>query len=354
MRVRLPGLNTVRNRKTGQAYYYFGKGGPRIHGEPGTPEFLENYRKAEVAAGKTTAGTVQHILNEWQRTPRFQALAPSTRRQYIESVIVIERTFGTMPIAALADKRARGVFLAWRDSMSATPRTADIRLRTLSVALNHAVDRGWLDRNPVAKPGRLHNVTRADKTWTDADLAAFHASAPDHLRLALTLALHTGQRQGDLLRLTWAQYDGRYIRLTQQKTGARVVIPATAELRAILDERRGPANDTILTTQRGQRAWTSDGFRASWNQAMKDAGVTGVTFHDLRGTAVTRLSVAGCTPQEIGTITGHSLSHVNAIIDSHYLKRDTALADSAIRKLEESQTLPKSGLGGNIKSDGKR
>lgn len=354
MRVRLPGLNTVRNRKSGQVYYYFGKGGTRIHGEPGTPEFLENYRKAKIAAGERVAGTLQHLLDDWQRSPKFQALAISTRRQYIRSIMVIEKAFGTMPVEALADKRSRGLFLKWRDSMAATPRTADVHLRTLSVALNHAVDRGVIERNPVASPGRLHNVTRAEHTWTDADIAAFHASAPDHLRLALTMALHTGQRQGDLLALTWAQYDGQYLRLTQQKTGSRVVVPVTSELRQILDEMRGPANDTILQTDRGKRAWTSDGFRASWAQAMKDSGVTGLTFHDLRGTAVTRLSVAGCTPQEIGTITGHSLAHVTAIIDSHYLKRDTALADSAIRKLDASQSLPKSGLGGNIKFDGKR
>ena len=58
-----------------------------------------------------------------------------------------------------------------------------------------------------------------------------------------------------------------------------------------------------------------------------------VTFHDLRGTAVTRL-VAGCTEAEIATLTAHSLRDVRAILDSHDLNRDPALAESAIRKLE--------------------
>jgi integrase len=64
-----------------------------------------------------------------------------------------------------------------------------------------------------------------------------------------------------------------------------------------------------------------------------------VTFHDLRGTAVTRLAVAGCTDAEIATLTGHSLRDVHAILDAHYLNRDPALAESAIRKLE-SRTRP--------------
>jgi integrase len=49
--------------------------------------------------------------------------------------------------------------------------------------------------------------------------------APTHLHLRLLLALWTGQRQGDLLRLPWSAYDGTHIRLRQGKTGTRVVIP---------------------------------------------------------------------------------------------------------------------------------
>ena len=40
----------------------------------------------------------------------------------------------------------------------------------------------------------------------------------------------------------------------------------------------------------------------------KRAGIVGVTFNDLRGTAVTRLALAECTEAEIATITGHSLA----------------------------------------------
>jgi hypothetical protein len=65
-----------------------------------------------------------------------------------------------------------------------------------------------------------------------------------------------------------------------------------------------------------------------------------VTFHDLRGTAVTRLALAGCTEAEIATITGLSLRNVRAILDTHYLNRDPALAVNAIRKLEKRTKAP--------------
>ena len=55
------------------------------------------------------------------------------------------------------------------------------------------------------------------------------------------------------------------------------------------------------------------------------AEVSGVTFHDLRGTAVLRLFLAGGTEAEIATITGHSLRDVRSILDSHYFCRDVGI-----------------------------
>ncbi|MNL58420.1 Phage integrase family protein [compost metagenome] len=62
-----------------------------------------------------------------------------------------------------------------------------------------------------------------------------------------------------------------------------------------------------------------------------------LTFHDLRGTAVTRLAIAGCSIPQIASITGHSLRDVESILDAHYLGGKVELADQAIAKLEEFQ-----------------
>src|SRR5204862_6062218 len=115
----------------------------------------------------------------------------------------------------------------------------------------------------------------------------------DQIKLALMLALWTGQRQGDLLRLPWSSYDGSHIRLRQSKSGRRIAMPAGAPLKAPLDatERRGPL---ILTNSYG-RPWTSVGFRTAWSKTCSRAGIGGITFHDLRGTAVVRLAIAGAT-----------------------------------------------------------
>jgi integrase len=85
------------------------------------------------------------------------------------------------------------------------------------------------------------------------------------------------------------------------------------------------------------KPWTAGGFHASWRKACARAGGA---FHDLRGTAVTRLALAGATVPEIAALTGHSLADVRTILDSNYLHRDPELGLSAIRKLEERTKLP--------------
>jgi integrase len=201
------------------------------------------------------------------------------------------------------------------------------------------LNRGLISANPCEHGGRLYRSgARVDKVWTTDDEATFLRHAPSHLHLPLLLALWTGQRQGDLLRLPWSSYDGTHIRFRQSKTGRRVKIKVGAPLKAALDAT--PKRSTIMLTNSEGKPWTSDGFRASWGKACKAAGIVGVTFHDLRGTAVTRLALVGCSEAQIASITGHSLRDVYSILDANYLHRDTALGDSAITKLETGTKTP--------------
>lgn len=105
----------------------------------------------------------------------------------------------------------------------------------------------------------------------------------------MLLALWTGQRQGDLLQLTWPNYDGKTIRRRQGKGKARVAIPVGSVLKAALDARRPEkAIGNILLNTRGE-PWTDDGFRVSWRKAFLRAEIDReLHFHDLRGTAIIR------------------------------------------------------------------
>ena len=160
------------------------------------------------------------------------------------------------------------------------------------------------------------------------------------MQRALMLALDTGQRQGDILKMSWTNYDGSAISLRRGKRRRKdgeapfVAIPCTKALRRVLDgiPRRSPL---ILTTKTG-RAFKKRYFAEQWDKSVKAAGIADLHFHDLRGTAVTLLSEAACTPQQIATITGHTLKTIHAILEK-YLARTRALADQAIFNFENSQ-----------------
>ncbi|MEM1131136.1 MAG: site-specific integrase [Pseudomonadota bacterium] len=336
MRVRLKGINQVSKRLadgTRVTYYYAWKGGPRLPGKPGDPEFIAAYNEAVAQKAEQPSDTLQTVLRAYQDSPKFLDLAERTRKDYTRHIRKIETEFGDFPIAALPDRRTRAEFLSWRDRMAGkSRRQADYAFATFAAIMAWATDRGLVLVNPCERPGKLYRASRSDTIWTDADETALLAIAPPRIRLAYLLAVWTGQRQGDLLRLTWTAYDGTHIRLTQRKTGRRVVLPVGGPLKAALDAEPRTAV-TILTTTKGT-TWTSHGFSATWRKTLAKAGVTGLTFHDLRGTAVTRFALAGCSEAEIATFTGHSLRDVAAILDAHYLSRDSRLAEAALTKRE--------------------
>ena len=209
----------------------------------------------------------------------------------------------------------------WRDKLALkSQRQADYAWTVLALILASAKDRGKITVNPCERGGRLYHGTRVDFVWTIDDEAAFLDHAPAHLHLPLLLGLWTGQRQGDLMRLAWSAYDGKHIRLRQSKTSARALqIPVGAPLKVALDEAAKNKRSPMILLNSYGRPWTQDGFRASWGKASDKAQIEDLTFNDLRGTAVTRLALVGCSEAEIATLTGHSLRDVRSILDAHYL-----------------------------------
>lgn len=354
MRVRLKGLNHVRKQLadgTFRDYWYAWKGGPRVHGEPGTPEFQANHFEAVTSVRRVSEKVFRSIIDAYLDSLDFDKLSDRTKKDYKRHAQIIETEFGDLPISAFRDRTIRRDFLEWRDKLGKTgTRQADLCFAVLSRIVSWAHNRTLIAANPCTRPGRLHSGDRRDQIWTDEQEAAFYEKAPEHMHLALKLALWTGQRQGDLLKLSWSDYDGARIPLKQGKTKRPVPVPVGKPLRLALDavkarlqsierEEAKPLPPTILTTMKGE-PWTEDGFRTSWSKACEKAGIVGVTFHDLRGTAVVRLGRAGCSVPEIGAITGHSPADVEAILGKHYLGWDAEIAENAIRKLEKRAKRP--------------
>jgi integrase len=334
-------------------YWYAYAGGPRLLAEPGTRAFERELATASAARGQPQAkprkaaapSTLESVVDTYLDSQDFLTCAERTKRDYRQQTALIVKKFGTLDVSALADDYAdetRGLFLDYRDELAkVSRRQADYFLQVLKTVLNWGKRRGKLKVNPLQDAGvkNLYDVTRADKIWSDALIDGFLSRASKEIALAMMLALWTGQRQGDLLRLTWAAYDGAELKLTQGKGGVPVQIPVGGPLKKLLDAtpRKSPL---ILVNQSGV-PWTADGFRTMWWKTAQRVGVIDRTFHDLRGTAVTKLALAGCNPVQIASITGHSFKQVNSILEKHYLARDPRVAREAISLLEAYESRQK-------------
>ena len=305
--------------------------------QPTSPAFMRAYLAAiEAPAKARTAGTFQVISDAWERSPQFAQLAPRTKLDYLAAKAKIDAKWGTYPLSVIEDPKIRPRFLDWRDELGKRSlRQADAIFGVLRLILEWGRDRGLIGLNHATRPKKLYKADRSDKLWLPGHLTAFRAAASPEMRLALELALWTGQRQSDLLRLGWSSYDGRRLTLRQGKKRRKVDMPVAAPLKTILDDTKRTAL-TILTAPNG-KPWRADPkptyFQHMWRQATLTAGLDGLHFHDLRGTTCTLLAEAGCTPSEIAAMLGWTVATVNQMLDT-YQAMTASLSDSAVAKLE--------------------
>jgi integrase len=357
VRVNIKGVfPTYKTLKDGtrKTYWFHRATGERLHGDPGSPEFIADLAAAEKLMRDRLAGTFNQLVRLYTLSAEFEtSLATSTKVEYRRMLTKAESEFGDMPIAALDDAQVRRDFMDWREKVSRASgeREADNRLSAVSAMLTWAVERGHISANHLRGFKRLYHADRSEIIRLPEHIAAFMAVAPIEMQRAMILALHTGQRQGDLLRFPWSAYNGSTITLRQGKArrgrspGPPISVPCTAALRRMLDgmERTSPL---ILTTKTGQ-SFKKRYFARLWDETATAAGLESITlpgfdepvrlhFHDLRGTTVTLLSESGSTPQQIATITGHSLKTVHRILE-RYLARTSGLAEQAIFNWEHSE-----------------
>jgi integrase len=324
----------------GRTYYYAWRGGPRLRGEPGSPEFMASYHEAVESRHTPDSGRFKSLVVLYRASPDYtKKLADSTRKSWSPWLDRIADYFGELRVAQFdRPEKIRKVIRHWRNQWADKPRTADYGMQVLSRVLSHAVDPlGKLASNPCEGIKQLYSGNRAEIIWTEADLAALMKTCSPEIAHAVDLAAHTGLRLGDLLRLSWSHVGEDAITLATGKSRGRreAIIPLYDELRHLLA--RIPKRSTMILTSSKRRPWTPDGFGSSFNKAKKDAGFADkdLHFHDLRGTAATKFYIAGLSIRVIAEILAWSEDQVDRII-RRYVSRAAATKE-AIRQLNKAR-----------------
>jgi integrase len=283
-------------------------------------------------------GKLRALVTLYKASGDYGKLAPSTRLKWGPWLDRIAAHFGTLSIAAFDNPKIRPIIRKWRNEYADTPRAADMGMQALSVVCSYAIDPlGKLTVNPCKGIKALYTSDRSAIIWTDADLAAIKQVVTPEVADAIDLAVVTGLRRGDLLRLSWSHLHEHAIIIPTNKSGRRVEarIPIYADLRAVLA--RIPKRSPTVLTNRFGRPWkTGDGLGTAFTRAKKKAGIgDDLHFHDLRGTAATKFYLAGLDKRVIAEILGWTEGSVDNIIRKYV---DRAAATKAVIRLLDKWT----------------
>jgi integrase len=337
MRVDLRGLNWAKVK--GRTYYYAWRGGPRLRGKPGTPEFVASYNEAIANRRAPDTSRFKSLVTLYKASNDYKKLADSTRANWAPWLDRITDYFGDLRIAQFdRPEKIRPIIRRWRNQWADRPRSADYGMQVLSRVLSHAVDPlGKLASNPCEGIKQLYSNDRSEIIWTDSDIATIKKTCSPEIAHAIDLAAHTGLRLSDLLRLSWSHVgEDAIVFATGKSRGRReAIIPLYDVLRSVLDQI--PKRSTMVLTSARGRPWTPDGFGSSFNTAKHVAAIADkdLHFHDLRGTAATKFYIAGLSIRVIAEILAWSEDQVERII-RRYVARAAATRE-AIRQLNEAR-----------------
>jgi integrase len=260
-------------------------------------------------ASRVAAGTISALVVQWYQSAGFRQLSRSTKATYRGIVERFRAEHGEKRVAMLEASHIRRLIAAKTE----TPAAANNLLRMIRILMRFAVEEGWRRDDPALGVRKIRARSEGFHTWTEDEIAAFEKKWPlgTRERLAFALLLYTGQRRSDVIRMGRQHVRDATIDVVQGKTGTRLALPLHPALKDALAA--CPSTQlTFLVTKTGV-PFVAAGFTNWFRLSCKAADLPKrCSPHGLRKAAARRLAEAGCSANEIASVTGHrTLSEVS-------------------------------------------
>jgi integrase len=234
-----------------------------------------------------------------------------------------QRNVDNYRVARLGEKTKRGG--------KPTVGTLNREVALLKRILSYATKCGDLDRNPLLGVGLLEEDNTRDVVVSEVQLKTLVAAADPEFKAILIVAYDTGMRRDEILGLEWRQVDveGGVIRLQAEDTKTKSArnIFLTARAKAILEALPESKSEFVFVNPKTKTRWID--IRKQFRKARKDAGLSGVWFHDLRRSFVTNARRRGVAESVVMKMSGHRTREVftryNIIDDADLRSAVTAI-----------------------------
>ncbi len=193
-----------------------------------------------------------------------------------------------------------------------TPATVNRYMAALSHTFTIACkELEWMENNPIMKISKAKEPRGRVRFLSDSErkalLAECQASSNHYLYTIVVLALSTGARRNELLKLKWQDITIKSGQGTIQesKNGERRSLPVKGLALQLLQEQSKVRNlhcDYVFASP--NKCQPID-IRSAWDTAIKNAGIDDFRFHDLRHSAASYLAMNGASLAEIAEVLGH-------------------------------------------------
>jgi integrase len=259
--------------------------------DAGSPKSVSDYR----------ATTLGDLLRRYR-----DQVAPRARGGAVE-VVRIGKMLRAEVSSISLESIGPAPFAAYRDDRLAEvkPATVSRELAIFRRVLNIA-RREWGFRdlfNPLSliDQPQFHNARSRRLETGEADRLreALKRTRNPWLAPAITLAIETAMRKGELLGMEWRHVDltKRTIFIPHAKNGRPRLVPLSDKAVELLFSLPRPSEKVLPTS--------SAALKAAWCALTRRAGLHDLHFHDLRHEAVSRYAEMGLTTPELAVISGH-------------------------------------------------
>jgi integrase len=329
--------------------------------------------------GRVTARQTQKVIADLYRDITGQRLVFPTVREYFDAWVARKKPETASSTYRFYHDKAQA-FLGWLGKRAdeqialidrqdildfraaelkrVSPRSVNHAIKFLRMVFKTAKEDGkYHDENPASgvKVAKLRDVSRR-RGFTIPEIRRVLEIANDEWRSLIYFGLYTGQRLGDLARLTWqnVDLDRDEIRFVSCKTGRTMIIPIAQPLRAQIESL--PAGDDphqplhprafasveksggVKTLSRQFYELLADAGLAKAKAHRKRESAPGrdghrelsqISFHSLRHTATSLMKNAGINASVVMDIIGHESEAISA----HYTHIDEETKRKAIALL---------------------
>jgi len=267
--------------------YYFVDAGGRWH--PLGAELAAAMAKyGELIANPAPITTMGDLFNRYALEVMPEKAA-ATQKTNLREISNLRAVFGKM---RPADLTAQDIY-GYLDARGRTAKTrANREVALLAHILRKAVRWGVLAESPAVRIEK-HREKKRERDVTLDEYAAVYALAPDVIQIAMDLAVITGLRQGDLLKLRLQDLSPDGLTVRTGKTGRRLLFELTPGLSDTIERAkrlRRRVSTLYLIANRNGQPYTDSGFRAMWRRVTDRAIAQQAIrerfrWHDLRAVA---------------------------------------------------------------------